>query len=203
MKVLAFTDIHGSSKAIEKLRMLSKRKDVDALACAGDITIFDNNLDVILHELDSFGKPVYMIHGNHEFEDVFYAMCKHFKNIIPVHEAVYIDAKHKIAFLGYGGGGFSLVDRRFEIVTNKLKKKIPKDHKIFLITHAPPYGTKVDKIMDQHCGNKSITNFIKKTPSVIIAISGHLHECEGQQDRIGKAKVLNPGPFGKILSISV
>ncbi|MBS3097214.1 hypothetical protein J4209_00295 [Candidatus Woesearchaeota archaeon] len=33
-----------------------------------------------------------------------------------------------------------------------------------------------------------------------LAISGHLHENAGKEDKIGKTKIVNPGPFGKIIN---
>ena len=34
-----------------------------------------------------------------------------------------------------------------------------------------------------------------------LVISGHLHETAGKEDKIGKTRLINPGPFGKILDV--
>ena len=100
---------------------------------------------------------------------------------------------------GYGGGGFSMVDKEFEKISKKFEKEIKKnkDKKVILVTHAPPYKTNIDRIIEDPCGNKSIKNFILKVkPNLVIA--GHIHECAGKEDKVGKTEVMNPGPYGKI-----
>ena len=54
--------------------------------------------------------------------------------------------------------------------------------------------------MGNPCGDKSIKNFIKKIyPDLVI--SGHLHENAGKEDKIKNTKLINPGPYGKIITI--
>ena len=72
--------------------------------------------------------------------------------------------------------------------------------KVILVTHAPPYQTRLDKIGDSFVGNRSIRNFIESN-NPMLAISGHFHENSGKDDRIGKTVVINPGPFGKLIRI--
>lgn len=75
-----------------------------------------------------------------------------------------------------------------------------KDKKIILVTHAPPYKTRLDKLAGEHCGNKSIRNFIEKSRSDLV-ICGHLHENFGREDKIKRTRIINPGHFGKVISI--
>jgi Icc-related predicted phosphoesterase len=102
--------------------------------------------------------------------------------------------------MGYGGGGFSFIDKKFEKIAKRFKKLIKKDDKIILVSHAPPYGTKVDMIGREHCGNKSIRKFVdKEKPDLVIC--GHLHECAGKEDKIGKTRIVNPSYKGKVIEI--
>ena len=75
-----------------------------------------------------------------------------------------------------------------------------KDKKIILLTHAPPYRTKLDKLGRNYAGNKSFRNFIEKY-KIDLHICGHLHENFGKEDKIKNTKIINPGPFGKIVEI--
>ena len=96
-----------------------------------------------------------------------------------------------------------MTDREFEKAANSRFKKLinhNKDKKIVLVTHAPPYKTRLDKLAGGHCGNKSIRQFIDKN-RIDLLICGHLHENFGKEDRIKKTKCINPGPFGKIVEI--
>ncbi|MFH1316553.1 MAG: metallophosphoesterase [Candidatus Woesearchaeota archaeon] len=195
MKILTFVDIHTSKKAMEKIK--EKAKNADLLVCAGDVSIFGQGLNEGLKELNGLGKPIVIIHGNHESEKEMRDAIKPFKNFIFLHgEAMEVD---DLTFLGYGGGGFSLVDKNFEKFGKIFEKRI-ENRKVVLLTHAPPYKTNLDKINGEYAGNKSIRQFIEKH-SPVLAVSGHLHENSEKEDKIGETIVVNPGPFGKIFDI--
>ena len=87
------------------------------------------------------------------------------------------------------------------IIRRKFKLKGKK--KIVLVTHAPPFNTKIDYLAysKMHAGNKSFTNFIKSKKNVIFSISGHLHETEGKKDKLNNAVLVNPGAMGRIYYI--
>jgi hypothetical protein len=193
MKLLIFSDVHGRASMLSALA--KKAKNADMLVCAGDMTVFEEGLEMMLRKLNQIGKPVLMIPGNHESPHLLKAICKSFENIIYIHGKAYF--KDGYCFIGYGSGGFSIKDPEFESFARKLE--IPNGNRIVLVTHAPPYGTKIDHIWGHH-GSKSYRSFIEKMKP-IIAVSGHLHETQGMEDRIGKTRVLNPGPKGKIVEI--
>jgi len=201
MRLLAFADIHGSQTTLKRVEQKIKSQKPDLLVCAGDISIFEHGIGIILRKLNGFGKKIIMIHGNHEDDSTFRKYSKIFRNIIFIHKTHHIE--NNLLFLGFGGGGFSSTDREFEKIAKSKFKKIIKenqDKKIILVTHAPPYGTKLDRLGKSHVGNKSFRHFIEKY-NVDLAISGHLHENFGKEDKIKNAKVINPGPFGKIIEI--
>lgn len=201
MKILAFTDIHGSSLALKRIEQKVKTKKPDLLVCAGDMSIFEHGIVRIMRRLDRLNKKIVIVHGNHEEGSTFVKFSKLFKNIIFIHKRHFI--KNNILFLGYGGGGFSITDKKFEkIAKAKFKNLIKnnKNKKIILVTHAPPYKTKLDKLTRDYCGNKSIRHFIEKN-DIELVICGHLHENFGKEDKINKTKIFNPGPFGKIIKI--
>ena len=200
MKLLAFTDTHGSLLALKRIEQKVRNQNPDLLVCAGDISIFEHGIFGIARRLNKLNKKIIIIHGNHEDDSTFRKLSKLFKNIIFVHKNYHIE--NDILFLGYGGGGFSIVDKEFEKITIKFKKIIKnnKDKKIILVTHAPPYKTRLDKLIQGHSGNKAIRHFIEKN-KIDLLICGHLHENFGKEDKINKTKIINPGPFGKIIDI--
>jgi Icc-related predicted phosphoesterase len=152
----------------------------------------------MIDKVDEIGLPVIMLHGNHEEEGVLRKICEKTKNVRFMHKEILETDGY--VFMCYGGGGFSLVDKEFEQWSKKAMKQISEGKKIILVTHAPPYGTKVDQILDQPAGNKSIRQFIKLVQPKL-AITGHLHENAGKRDRIDKTKIINPGPWGAILTV--
>lgn len=198
MKILCFTDTHGSSEAFSVLK--SKSRTVDLLICCGDFTIFERNMNSILKKFNSLGKPMLIIPGNHEISSSVEKACEKFKNITYINKSYYAD--DNVLILGLEGNGFTLKDRQFEKDSKRLLRIIKqhKEKKVVLVTHAPPYGTAHDEIYEEHCGNESIRKFIEKVqPSY--ALCGHIHENNYSKDMIGKTKTLNPGPNGRFIRI--
>lgn len=196
MKILAFTDIHENKVKISSI--IKTAKDVDLLICCGDLTYFSHNLKGIIAALAKAGKPLIIIHGNHEGAQELKKICENFKNVIYLHNKVYITGN--FAFFGHGGGGFSYVDGELDKITKELKKKLDKTKKLIFITHAPPFGTRTDLQPHYgHVGCQSITKSIVELKP-ILHLSGHIHETEGKRDKIGNTITLNPGK-GKIITL--
>ncbi|MAG15667.1 hypothetical protein CMO88_01255 [Candidatus Woesearchaeota archaeon] len=193
MKLLVFSDIHNDDKALKALE--KKAKKADFLVCAGDFTYFEDGMRKVLRKLNSFGKKVLLVHGNHEGASNVATMTKKMKNISFIHKKMRREGDY--AFVGHGGEGFALDSKDFDKFAAKLK--FNKGEKVVLITHQPPHKTKLDFIWANH-GNKSYRKFIvKKKP--ILAVCGHLHETQGLKDKIGKCLLINPGPKGVIVEI--
>lgn len=198
MKLLAFVDTHGSLAAIDKIKQKASKNKVDILVCAGDVSIFEQNLEKILKKLDSLNKPVLIIPGNHESEARLKLLCSKFRNIVYMHKGM-LRLKDTV-FIGYAGDGFSMTDPGFRKWGDKVRKALKKKDRVVLITHAPPHKTRLDKLMGSYCGNKDIRKFIEMV-DIVLAVSGHIHENAGMEDVIKGTKVVNPGPFGKVFEI--
>lgn len=200
MKLLAFTDLHLSYYAFKKIKAKIKKQKPEILIGAGDISIFEHGVDFMLNKLNKLNIKTLIIHGNHETNKVLKKLCSKYKNLLFIHK------KHctynNIMFFGYGGSGFSMVEPEFYRIGKKFQKIIRKnrDKKIVLVTHAPPYNTKLDLIVTNHCGNKTFRHFVTKN-KVDLYICGHLHENFGKEDKIGKTKIVNPGPYGRIIEV--
>ncbi|MBC8501341.1 MAG: metallophosphoesterase family protein [DPANN group archaeon] len=195
MKILAFADHHGSPEDIKVIA--KKAKDADIIVCVGDFTIFEHEIEYIMGQMNKLSKKVLLIHGNHEDEETVEFLSQHFKNVEFIHKKTFEIEDY--IFVGFGGGGFATRDPEFEVWSNEIKKTI-KDKKVVLLTHGPPYGTKVDLLGMGYVGNKSFTKFIKKERPALV-ICGHLHETFNKRDKIGKTLVINPGPEGEIIEV--
>ncbi len=191
IKILAFTDTHGDMYAIKQL--VSKSKKADIIICAGDISNFGNDLDKLAKELIKSNKPILMIPGNHEMTEEIDLFEKKY-NIINIHKKFY--RTQNFTFFGFGQGGFS--DRYPEL--DRITKQTSKIDNLILVTHAPPYKTKLDKIGSSYVGSDSITDFIKKLKPKL-AICGHIHENENKKDKINSTLIINPGPKGKFINL--
>ena len=175
MKILAFTDIHrADSKIIKKalFDIVKKAAQADILICCGDISFFGQGFRSALNILMKADKPLLIIHGNHEEErEVSHLRLK---NIIPFHRK-----PHRIGnylFLGHGGGGFSIIDRKLEQRLPQFKEKIQPSDKVILVTHGPPYNTELDYMpLYGSVGCRSITKAIKELKPHLF-LCGHIHE---------------------------
>lgn len=198
MKILAFVDMHGNKKALKALLRKAEKEKPDIILCAGDFTTFERDIQPILLELDLIGKPVLMIHGNHENPCVLKQHISMFNNLYDLHE------KHHefgdTIFIGYGGSGFAVIDPDFEKKQYHFEKILRPGVKTILMTHAPPYGTLLDLLDEGHCGNKTIAEFIKKVQPDLV-ICGHFHDNFNKKDMIGRTLIINPGPEGSIIEV--
>jgi len=192
MKILIFVDYHNHHHNYPLLAQ--KAKEADIIICAGDFTIFEMDMEPTLRTFEEWGKPIYIIHGNHEGEEELEELCERLEHTIFIHnKEVEIN---DVRLIGWGGGGFNTKDKGLEIARNAWRHS---GQKTILVTHAPPYGTTLDDI-GRHVGNKTIRDVIE-TLQPDYAIAGHIHETAGAQDKIGKTTIINPGPTGMIITI--
>lgn len=71
MKILAFTDTHGSLLALRRIEQKVKIQNPDLLVCAGDISIFEHGIVRLMNRLDKLNRKILIIHGNHEDSSTF------------------------------------------------------------------------------------------------------------------------------------
>ncbi|MEM3374147.1 MAG: metallophosphoesterase [Candidatus Woesearchaeota archaeon] len=200
MKLLLFSDIHGDFKALTNLKKESKKADF--VIAAGDISVMERNIVEILDFLNSFKKPILLIHGNHENEFRLMELTQMYKNLIFLHRGAHHFKEY--VFLGYGGDGFSTYDPEFLKVANFFKKELQtnksKNKKIIFITHQPPHNTGIDLLGNEPRGNKDYRRFIDEVKPHLV-ISGHLHENAGKTHIIERTLFINPGKQGVFVEI--
>ena len=196
MRALFIADAHSSALAARKLREKFADLDIDLIAIAGDIT--DDGraeaAEMVLNELN-FAKRLLAVPGNMDGKEVVEVLER--KGIL-LH-------KRKIEFEGYtfvGLGGaipyhtfyrFSIGDLEAKKVLNELLQGTP-PKKTILITHSPPYNTKIDLAdFGVHLGCREINKAIEKFQP-LLHICAHVHEAPGEIE-IGKTKSINVGPL--------
>ena len=198
MKILTFTDTHLHKAAYKQIKEKVIKENPDLLICCGDISWFGEGLDESAKFLNSLNKTCLIIPGNHETGFEIKEICIKYKNLINLHKGSY--EFENFLFFGYGTGGFSFRDEKFERISKEFIKTLDKSKHFVFVTHAPIYKTKLDELWGEHRGNNSSREFIEKTKP-IITLCGHFHENEGKQDKIKNTLILNPGKFGKIINV--
>ena len=198
MKLLAFTDIHGSYARVQEI--LAKEKNFDAVIIGGDLTTVGTPKEAedAIRLFQKYGKPILAVAGNidiSEQDDTFERL------------GISINAKgrtlNEAGFFGVSGSPFTPIHTPYEIPEEEIKKRAELGWqevqsarwKIF-VPHAPPRDTKVDRIRaGMHVGSTAVREFIEKyQPDVCVC--GHIHEARGT-DIIGKTQIVNCGPAWK------
>ena len=192
MKAVAFTDLHGNIGALNRIIRASKNADI--ILCSGDLTNFQQGLIGMLRKLERTGKRVVIIPGNHESPGYLKEVSRRFPKIKDVHKSGCIIGE--LLIIGYGSGGFLQREPDFPCAAEKFSEMIKKhpEKKVVMLTHAPPYGTMLDKIGREHRGSRDISEFIKKH-RVELLLCGHFHENAGIIEKIGRTTIINPGTF--------
>jgi len=198
MKFLVFTDLHEDKKGLKELAKCASQDDIDFVVATGDISNFGRGLRNVFETMNKTGKKFFAIPGNHEEgSDAMELFAGEFEHCFNLHKrAVKIE---DYIFLGYGGGGFASEDAEFRKIARDWYGKY-NGKKIVLLTHGPPFNTKLDKLKQGHVGNKDYRKFIERIHPKL-AISGHLHETVGFVDKIDSTKVINPGWDGMVIEL--
>ena len=196
MRLLLFTDLHGNKAALTSV--LEKAPMADMIIFAGDLNHHRSDMGTLMKSLSQTGKPCLVVHGNWDDESVLKGVCDKFDNVMFLHKGIY---EHDgVLFLGHGGGGFSREDKEFERLWKKFFMKQLAGKRSVLITHMPPYDTKVDSLYGEPRGNKAYRRFLDEHQPVL-HVCGHLHENFGKTDKVKKTLVINPGPHGVYVEI--
>ncbi len=189
-KILAIGDIHGDTKLAEKLAEKAVKEKVDLVILAGDITLFNQYFKGIISPFVKAKKQILLIPGNHEPNLTINLLSKIYTNTKNLH-----GSHHKINDLGIFGAGYDSLLGPFwiedEEIFNTLKKsheKIKNAKRKLMVTHALPAGSKSE--IFEYSGSLAVAKAIKEFKPDI-AISGHIHEAGGIEEKIGKTRVIN------------
>lgn len=199
MKVLFFTDVHGSMKSVKEV--VKKSEKVDLITCCGDLSRMGSGYDELINELSKTKKIILIIPGNNETPSFVKEAIKDYDNIHCVHEEIYQDKG--IKFLGLGGSTATPFNTPYELTETEYDNKLKKFSKVnILISHCPPKNTKLDKTSKgMNVGSFSIRKWIEKNQPDFCAC-GHVHENQGKEEKIGKTLCFNPGKTGRIIKIT-
>ena len=197
IRAFIFSDGHG------KLENLAAVKDEiaasDLVLFAGDFTQFSKPQtgEPYVKALAAYAKPTFSVLGNCDYPELF-RLTK--DNAFSVDGCV--KKCDELYITGSGGGskftGTTPYERSDAELASDLTAaetklnagEIPASC-LIVITHNPPFDTKLDKVPMAHVGSKSLRAFTEKYEP-LLHISGHIHESVGI-DKIGKTVLLNPG----------
>ena len=195
LKILAAADIHGDVGIAKKLAEKAKKNKVDLVVLLGDLHGMQGGEDVIT-PFKKANQRVVFVPGN--WDSSFEA-----NTLRDLHKVKNLDGYYAtyngVGIVGIGNPDFQLeLDEKTTF--DKLKKNFDKmkPRKRILISHLHAAGTKAE--FSGFPGSKGIKKAIDYFQPDFF-MSGHIHEAEGLEEKIGKTKVLNVGDKGEIILI--
>lgn len=197
MKILAVADFHGALNAENNLSKFIEW-GYDCLILIGDLTEFGapEVAESILERVKESGVPAFAVPGNCDPKQILQVFEKYGVNLHCKCEKV-----GDVTFAGLGGSNLTPFNTPFELTEVEIKEELAalacnKEDRWVLVTHAPPYGTKLDKVeAGTHVGSKSIREFIEQKQP-LVSLCGHVHEARGI-DQLGRTLIVNPGPISR------
>ena len=193
MKIIFLTDIHG---AFRKAEEIIRKESPNICIIGGDLTTVGTVKDA-KNTVENFLQicpQLYCLAGNmdlREHDDLYLRMgiSLNARGIIIEHVGIF----------GVSSAPISPLHTPYEITEEEISHRIHEGYKHIkhtrkkiLVSHAPPYGTKVDIIHSgYHVGSTAVRDFIEDhQPDIVIC--GHIHEGRGQ-DIIENSSIINCG----------
>jgi Icc-related predicted phosphoesterase len=200
MKIFAASDLHGDLELIEELA--KKAEEADLVVLCGDLTFAESSLEGLIGPFKKTGKPVLIVPGNHEsIAAINFLASLYSPGVYNIHGTGVVFGK--VGFFGCGLsdiGFFSMDDSETEKTLLKAHDFVKKARKKVMVTHSPPYDTKLDELGWVKAGSKGIRRAIENLKPDL-CLCGHIHETFGFEDKIKNTRIINVGRNGKLLKI--
>jgi Icc-related predicted phosphoesterase len=197
MRMLAFSDLHRDRRRARSLAAMAT--DADVVIGAGDFASMHLGLNRTIDELAAISRPLLLVPGNNERASALWRAAAVLADATVLHgEGTRIGHTE---FFGLGGAvPPAPFPWSWDVTEEQAAAKLTRcPEGAVLIVHSPPKGH-VDVAFGRHLGSVSILQAIlTKRPSLVIC--GHIHQCWGQESRVGGSRVVNVGPDGRYLEV--
>jgi hypothetical protein len=191
-RILAVSDIHGDRSLTKRLAEKVRKNNIDLVILAGDLTTLEYSTEGLIGPFIEAGAKVMLIPGNHETLATANFLAEQYSDTINIHG--YGVEFNNIGIFGVGGaniGPFNIMQE------SDISKLLDKGHSQIkhlkskiMVTHLHPSGSITEKLMPYAMASKAIEHAIRKFQPDI-AISGHIHQGAGLENKIGKTRVIN------------
>ena len=197
MKVLIFSDIHGDIRALEKL----VSQPADVYIAAGDLSTFRKSLDRCGEVLAPLGEKVWVLPGNHETHEDMRELCRRF-GFVDFHRQVRQIGSTNWAGLGYSNiTPFNTPGEYTEEQIQEALAEFDGLSPLYVVAHVPPKNSQLDEFAPgQHGGSPALSAWVERVQPLYL-FCGHIHECEGRSDQIGRTQCFNVGKAGYTLEV--
>lgn len=201
MRLLLISDIHARIDNVRRLML--EASGVDCIVAAGDLTHFGGYADaaMVINPILNAKIPVAAVAGNCDTDGV-----EDYLQDKKINIGRHCIRQGEFVFIGVGGSlpcpKTTIREFGDDVIETVLKQSFQQSKKVastdsrsslIVVSHQPPFGTKVDSVNGRFTGSRAIRQFIEQHQP-ILAVSGHIHEAFGT-DTLGKTTLVNPGPL--------
>ncbi len=201
MKIFIFSDIHGDTRAVE--RIIAQPADV--YIAAGDLSTFGRALERTAEALKPLRDKLWLLPGNHETHAQTRALCERYGYVDFHRQVRQLESTQGptwFAGLGYSNptpfntpGEYSEEEIADALAPFEGRKPL------YLVVHFPPRGTKLDEVgPGNHAGSATLRAWVERVQPKFL-FCGHIHEGAGLQDQIGATQCFNVGKQGYAFEI--
>lgn len=197
MKILIFSDIHGDTRALERLTA----RPADLYIAAGDLSNFGRGLERCGEMLGRLGERLWVLPGNHETEQANEEFCGRY-GFADFHRKTRQLGKTHWAGLGYSNP--TPFDTPGEYSEEEIAEALSAFDglaPLYLVVHFPPWDTALDEVAPgRHAGSRVLREWVEREQPAYL-FCGHIHECAGRSDQIGATKCFNVGKAGYLVEV--
>lgn len=197
MKILAFSDLHGSAKQARELVTASAAADL--VIGAGDFCNMRKGLDEAMALLAGIRAPMVLVPGNAESVEELQSAAD--EGIAVLHGRGISIGGVKLFGLGGGVPPTPFGDWSWDLSEDEARALLDGcEAADILITHAPPKGVADLTSQGQSVGSEAIAQAIARVQPKL-ALCGHIHDSWGEEGTIGQSRIVNLGPFANWFEI--
>jgi len=196
MRIAYVVDVHGHFDAVTAA--LDAIGPVDALVVGGDLTNVGTS-DEVERAVESWrplAPTLLAVAGNMDSPAIDARLVELGVSIDG--RGVVLDGD--VGLHGVSASGPTPLDTPHEVTEDDLGRRAAAGHgqvadcrlRIFC-PHSPPYATACDRLRSgEPVGSRALRAFVESAQPDLV-LCGHIHESRGE-DRIGRARIANPGP---------
>ncbi len=205
VRILAFTDPHGEDKALREILSLAAAGKPDLIVCSGDVSFFGRDCDTFLRDLGALGCPVYFVPGNHETPSVAKELTTFYPYLKDVTFRILEVGGVRLTGLP-GTDPFwpgARPDAGLRAKAVAVGESGDRTKPLLLLTHFPPSGTAVSgtTVFTPDSGGNQLVRQVVEALRPALVVCGHYHQDFGKEAHVGKTRVVNPGPEGRIIDL--
>lgn len=201
MKVLIFSDIHGDTRALEKI----VAQPADIYIAASDLSNFGRGLDRCGEILKPLGDRLWALPGNHETHEQMRRLCEKF-GFVDFHRQLRTlsSAGCETHWAGLGYSNITPFNTPGEYSEDEITAALAAfegTNSLYLVVHFPPQNSKLDEFAPhKHAGSPALREWVERVQPRFL-FCGHIHETAGVRDQIGATQCVNVGKQGHLAEL--